>query len=174
MTQAVIIVDHGSRRAESNRMLEEVARLFGERFANEYAIVEPAHMELCEPSIASAYRRCVERGATRIVCLPFFLSYGKHWTRDIPSLLSQAAAGFPGTEYQLVEPLGIDELMLDLLVKRARQSRQPYIGSGKPDPRLDGLPPTERREVCTSCPFKVLPDGTVIDLRRTGARPRLD
>lgn len=168
MSHGVIIVDHGSRRAESNRMLEEVARLFAERFRDEHPIVEPAHMELCEPSIESAYRRCVERSATRIICLPFFLSYGKHWTRDIPSLLSQAAALFPGTTYQLVEPLGIDELMLELLAKRLRESRQPFYGSGRPDPRLEGLPPTERREVCTSCPFRVAPDGTILDTRRTG------
>ena len=31
MKTGIIIVDHGSRRDESNRMLEEVARLFGER-----------------------------------------------------------------------------------------------------------------------------------------------
>lgn len=167
MSHGVIIVDHGSRRAESNRMLEEVARLFAERFRRDHPIVEPAHMELCEPSIASAYRRCVERGAKRVICLPFFLSYGKHWTRDIPSLLAQAAALFPGTSYQLVEPLGIDNLILDLLAKRLGASRQPFYGDGATDPRLAGLPPTERRELCTSCPFRVAPDGTIIDLRRS-------
>ena len=32
MRIGIIIVDHGSRRAESNRMLEELAGLFAERF----------------------------------------------------------------------------------------------------------------------------------------------
>ena len=50
----IVIVDHGSRRDESNAMLEEVARLFGERFRERFEIVEPAHMELAEPSIAAA------------------------------------------------------------------------------------------------------------------------
>jgi sirohydrochlorin ferrochelatase len=169
MTPGIVIVDHGSRRIESNQMLEEVARLFGQRFGATWNIVEPAHMELCEPSIETAYGRCVERGATRVVVVPFFLSFGKHWTRDIPSLLSQAAARFPGTEYQLVEPLGIDELMLDLLAKRATHSREPVLRSGDPDPRIDGLEPTQRREQCTSCPFKVMPDGTILDTRRVSA-----
>jgi sirohydrochlorin ferrochelatase len=166
MTEGIIIVDHGSRRMESNHMLEEVARLFGERFASRYAIVEPAHMELCEPSIETAYGRCVARGATRIRCVPFFLSFGKHWTHDIPSLLSQAADKHPGTEYQLVEPLGIDDLMLDLLAKRAASSDQPIIGSGQPDPRIEGLDPVSPRQQCTSCPFKVQRDGTIVDTRR--------
>src|SRR5215213_10018150 len=80
----IIIVDHGSRRDESNKMLEEVARLFGERFRETYDIVEPAHMELAEPSIATAYAASVKRGATRVVVVPFFLGPGKHWTGDIP------------------------------------------------------------------------------------------
>src|SRR5271168_3657081 len=97
--EGIIIVDHGSRRDESNKMLEEVARLFGERFKQKYDIVEPAHMELAEPSIAQAYAACVKRGATRIVVCPFFLGPGKHWTSDIPRLTAEAAMDHPGTQY---------------------------------------------------------------------------
>ncbi len=119
MKNGIIIVDHGSRRSESNAMLEEVARLFGQRFAEMYDIVEPAHMELAEPSIASAFDKCVTRGATRIVVCPFFLGPGKHWTSDIPRLTAEAAAKHPSTEYHVTMPLGIDELILELLAKRA-------------------------------------------------------
>lgn len=118
MKNGIIIVDHGSRRDESNKMLEEVACLFAERFAQMYEIVEPAHMELAEPSIASAYARCVARGATRIIVCPFFLGPGKHWTGDIPRLTAEAAREFPPTEYHVTMPLGIDDLILELLAKR--------------------------------------------------------
>jgi sirohydrochlorin ferrochelatase len=114
----VIIVDHGSRRGESNQLLEEVAALFGRRFAEIYDIVEPAHMELAEPSIGTAYHKCVERGATRIVVCPFFLGPGKHWTSDIPRLTAEAAKLHPNTEYHVTMPLGIDDLILELLAKR--------------------------------------------------------
>lgn len=120
MTTGIIIVDHGSRRAASNELLEEVARRFAQRFAETCEIVEPAHMELCEPSIASAYSRCVERGATRVVVCPFFLGPGKHWTRDIPALTAAAAADHPQTRYHVTHPLGIDDLILDLLYKRVQ------------------------------------------------------
>src|SRR5947209_2630031 len=65
MPTAIIIVDHGSRRDQSNRMLEEVAALFAQRFEEKYDIVEPAHLEIAEPSVASAYARCVARGRRR-------------------------------------------------------------------------------------------------------------
>jgi sirohydrochlorin ferrochelatase len=118
MRQGIIIVDHGSRRDESNRMLEQLADLFHQRFAERYQIVEPAHMELAEPSIATAYARCVERGAQRVIVCPYFLGPGKHWTQDIPRLTAEAAIKFPETRYHVTPTLGIDDLILDLLEKR--------------------------------------------------------
>src|SRR3954469_22104896 len=114
MKTGIIIVDHGSRLQQSNALLEEVAAQFGKRFAEMYDVVEPAHMELAEPSIATAYAACVKRGATRVVVCPFFLGPGKHWTGDIPRITADAAKAFPGTEYHVTMPLGIDDLILEL------------------------------------------------------------
>jgi sirohydrochlorin ferrochelatase len=116
----IVIVDHGSRLEQSNRMLEEVASLFAERFTSKYAIIEPAHMELAEPSIATAFGKCAARGAKRVVVLPFFLGPGKHWTQDIPRLTAEAAKKYPGVAYHVAPTLGIDDLILDLLNKRLK------------------------------------------------------
>jgi len=119
---AIIIVDHGSRVRDSNDMLERVVTMFSQRFGGRHPIVEPAHMELAEPSIATAYGKCVQRGATRVVVCPFFLGPGKHWTQDIPQLATDAAATHPGTTFTVAKPLGIDDLILDLLAKRAGEA----------------------------------------------------
>jgi len=154
-TTGIIICDHGSRRAQSNDSLKNVVERFATRFAGDCQIVEPAHMELAMPDIFVAYTACVERGATNIVVLPLFLAKGKHWTRDIPSLTGQAAARFPGTTYQIAEPLGIDDLLLDLLKKRFEADNQPTLASGEPDPRLKDTPATDRRIQCSICPFEL-------------------
>ena len=151
----VVICDHGSRRAQSNDSLNELARRFADRFVEDCQIVEPAHMELAAPDIDAAYASCVEKGATHIVVLPLFLAKGKHWTRDIPSLTSQAANRFPDTTYQIAEPLGIDDLLLDLLKKRLDADDQPTLASGESDPRLDSIPATEKRIQCSACPFVI-------------------
>ncbi len=159
---ALIIVDHGSRRPQSNEMLEEVARLFAARYAGEFDVVEPAHMELAMPDIALAYARCVEKGAKEIVLVPFFLAQGKHWTKDIPSLVNQAAEPHVGTSYRIAEPLGIDDLILDLLKKRFDTSGdQPQLRAGEPDPRLADVAPSQRRIQCSTCPFQVTADGVI-------------
>jgi len=153
--KGIIICDHGSRRAQSNDSLKDVTLSFAARFDSDCKIVEPAHMELAMPDISTAYARCVTRGATHIVVLPLFLARGKHWTRDIPSLTSQAAAMFPGTTYQIAEPLGIDELLLDLLKKRLDANDQPTLASGESDPRLKNTSATDKRIQCSTCPFQL-------------------
>ena len=113
----VIVVDHGSRRAESNVMLEELTRsAISDRL--DHDIVEPAHMELAEPSIATAFDRCVERGATTVVIQPYFLLPGKHWNQDIPELAAEAAARHPGVAYLVAAPFGVHPLMADVVSAR--------------------------------------------------------
>lgn len=112
----VVIVDHGSRREGSNRMLETFVRQFAE--ATRYPIVEPAHMELAEPSIATAFDRCVSRGARRVVIMPYFLLPGRHWHQDIPELTCEAAQRHPGVEFLVGSPIGLHPLMTGVIQAR--------------------------------------------------------
>lgn len=134
---AIIIVDHGSRTRESNRLLEEVAARFARRFETQFPIVEGAHMELAEPTMAQAYARCVAQGARRVVICPFFLGPGRHIREDIPRLAREAAAAFPDIEHIVAAPLGADDLILELLFKRLTQSlRRHEVATSKAVARL--------------------------------------
>lgn len=114
----VIIVDHGSRRAESNAMLERFVEEF--RGTQGYSIVEPAHMELAEPSIGTAFDRCVARGAEVVVVCPYFLLPGKHWNHDIPNLTREAAERHPGVRFMVTAPIGLHPMMRDVIDSRIR------------------------------------------------------
>lgn len=116
----VILVDHGSRRDESNQMLLEVVNAY-RKHAN-WQIVEPAHMELAEPSISTAFSRCVDQGANLVVVFPYFLAPGKHWHEDIPRLAAEAAADHPGVCHVVTAPLGLHELMLQIIDERISKS----------------------------------------------------
>lgn len=112
----LIVVDHGSRRAESNAMLEQMVVQVAE--AVPYDIVEPAHMELAEPSIAAAFDACVARGARTVVVSPYFLLPGRHWRQDIPALVEEAAARHPGVTYLVAAPFGLHPLMAEVVDAR--------------------------------------------------------
>ena len=97
-------------------MLLGVVELF--RAETRYPIVEPAHMELAEPSIETAFGRCVERGARRVVVMPYFLLPGRHWDQDIPRLTAQAAEKHPGVEFLVAAPLGLHPMMAQVIRSR--------------------------------------------------------
>jgi sirohydrochlorin ferrochelatase len=115
----IVVVDHGSRHDKSNRLFADLVERF--RQVTPYRIVEPAHMELAEPSLESAFRRCVERGARLIVIHPYFLLPGKHWEQDIPRLAADAARQYPDIHYLVTAPLGLHELMLQVICDRVQQ-----------------------------------------------------
>ena len=116
----VILVDHGSQRDESNVMLVQFVTQF--RAAGSYDIVEPAHMEITEPSIATAFDRCVAHGATHVVVVPYFLGPGKHWDTDIPNLTAEAAANHEGITYQIAAPLGLHSAMIEIVRDRIAET----------------------------------------------------
>lgn len=124
----VILVDHGSRRDESNQLLLQVVEAY--RQQTHWQIVEPAHMELAEPSIATAFGSCVERGAELVVVFPYFLSPGRHWHSDIPALAAKASQQQGGVKFLVTAPLGLHELMLQVIDQRIVHCLQHAKGNG--------------------------------------------
>jgi sirohydrochlorin ferrochelatase len=128
-TTGLVIVDHGSRRPESNDLLLAVAEAY--RQHSGWPIVEPAHMELAEPSIATAFGRCVERGARLVVVFPYFLGPGRHWSEDIPRLAAEAAAPWTerGVQYLVTAPLAWHPLVMQIISERVSQCLDRVTGA---------------------------------------------
>jgi sirohydrochlorin ferrochelatase len=114
---AFLLIDHGSRRAEANVLLDEVVALVRHRLGPQ-AVVEPAHMEIAEPTIAQGFARCVAQGATAIVAHPFMLAPGRHVSEDLPRLLAQAAATHQGVRFVMADSLGAHSGVIDAVVDR--------------------------------------------------------
>lgn len=113
----LLLVDHGSRRAEANAQLDDMAaRVQGLRHD---ALVVAAHMEIAAPDIAAGFASLAERGATRIAVLPYFLGSGRHLTEDIPRLVAAAAANHPGVTWRIGDALGPHHALAELLLARA-------------------------------------------------------
>jgi sirohydrochlorin ferrochelatase len=124
----LVVVDHGSRRPEANRSHEDFIATWPKTAA--VRTVQAAHMELAEPSIATAFDACVAAGATTVVIAPYFLGPGKHWDSDIPALAAAAAARHPGVHYLVAAPLGPHPLLADIVEERAAQCLARAAGRG--------------------------------------------
>ncbi|MBK6575051.1 MAG: cobalamin biosynthesis protein CbiX [Sandaracinaceae bacterium] len=126
MVRALLIVDHGSRVAVANESVGAVATLL--RTKGEYDIVLGAHMELAAPDIATALGDAVRQGAADVTVVPFMLAPGRHATEDIPRLVAEAASQHAGVTWRVTAPLGVHDLLAQLVLERAREAQPP--GSG--------------------------------------------
>ena len=116
---ALLLIAHGSRRAEANADLEFVAA--GMRSRGRFAVVQCAYLELTEPNILAGGELCVAAGATSVVMLPYFLSPGVHVRDDLTAARDELAARFPAVSFVLAEPLGRHPLLIDIVSERASE-----------------------------------------------------
>ena len=115
--RSILIIDHGSTRAEANDMLADVANLL-QQMVGDGVIVRHAHMELAEPSIPNGFADCVRAGATEVVAFPYMLSPGKHVTRDVPRLVAEAAREFPNVEFRVTDAFGVHQKLAEVIAER--------------------------------------------------------
>jgi sirohydrochlorin ferrochelatase len=117
---AVLLIAHGSRHAPANDDLHQLAARFAARA--EHPIVEACFLELAEPDIADGGARCVARGASRVLMVPYFLSAGVHLVRDLTAARDQLQRRHPRVEFRLGPALGPHPLLDDLVAERIRQT----------------------------------------------------
>jgi sirohydrochlorin ferrochelatase len=121
MRTAILLIAHGSREAKANDDLVTLAAELRE--AGPYTIVEPAFLELAEPTIVVAGGRCAAAGAERVVLVPYFLSAGVHVTRDLQNYRESLGRAFPAIEFVLAGPLGPHALLRDIVLQRANEAK---------------------------------------------------
>jgi len=116
---AVLLIAHGSRQQAANNDLHELAARFAA--GGTYPIVEGCFLELAEPDLAAGGGRCVTRGATRVLMIPYFLSSGVHLQRDLTSARDELSRRYPEVEFRLGPSLGPHPLLDDLVAARVRE-----------------------------------------------------
>jgi sirohydrochlorin ferrochelatase len=117
--RGLLLIDHGSRRPEANAQVEDLARRVAALQPQD--LVAVAHLELAQPDIAAGVAVLVERGATEIIGLPYFLGEGRHAQEDVPRMLA-AACTTQAVPWRCGAALGPHNLLARLLLERANVS----------------------------------------------------
>lgn len=117
---AVLLIAHGSREPSANADLHALASRLAA--GGEYPIVEACFLELAEPDIVAGGARCVARGASRVLMVPYFLSAGVHLRRDLTAARATLAALHPSIPFLLGPPLGPHPWLDRLVAERARET----------------------------------------------------
>ncbi len=117
--KALILIDHGSKVNEANKMLEAIADRIKERSNTGFDIIEYCHMELASPTLEDAFSICVNKGADDITVHPYFLVPGRHSKTDIPNMVNDIIGKYPDTKCRISEPLGLHDKLLDVIIERS-------------------------------------------------------
>lgn len=116
MSSAIVLIAHGSRRAEANADLARMAEMLQPRIPEHR--VQIAYLELADPAIPEALENCAAQGARQIHMLPYFLSAGSHVTVDLERFREEFLDRHPEIACSLCPPLGLHPRMVDILLDR--------------------------------------------------------
>lgn len=120
--EAVILLGHGSRVPDAGKDMQRVVERLKEKYG--YDLVEVCFMSRLGPHFPETLEKCVNRGATSVVVVPYFLHEGLHIVLDIPEMLQEEMRRYPQLKLRFGPGFGFDELLVDLVEKRIGETRE--------------------------------------------------
>ena len=117
--QGILVVAHGSRAKETEATLEAIVGMVKAKLPD--TIIECAFMEFSERTIEKGVSALVSKSVTEIKVVPYFLFMGIHMKEDIPNLVAECAAVYPGVKITMAEPLGLDMRLAEIIIDRIVQ-----------------------------------------------------
>ncbi len=112
----ILIVGHGSPRAEAHRRLVALLGPIAKRLGG--APVLPTFFSIARPNIPDQVAELVSRGITRILLMPYFLYTGQHVRHDIPELLDACRREHPKLDIEVLDTLENEPAVEDVVVDR--------------------------------------------------------
>jgi len=104
MKAGLLLFAHGARDARWAEPFEQVAAAV--RAARPAQLVRLAFLEFMAPDIRTAAEQLALEGCTRVEVLPLFLGAGGHVRKDLPPLLDELRAKYPGVAFTLHPAVG--------------------------------------------------------------------
>jgi len=112
--KALLIIAHGSRKAESNIEISELANNIVSK-SNIFDIGEACFLEIAKPSIPEGLKMCVSKNASEILIMPYFLAAGRHVIEDIPQIINEEKMKYPMTSIKSLPYFGSNPDIVDIL-----------------------------------------------------------
>ena len=116
----IILFAHGSSVESANQGVRELAHQVEANGPYDY--VRASFLEQGTPDLIRAVREAAATGRKRLIVLPYFLTLGLHLQRDLPRLVEEVRAGFPGVEIIVGESLEGHPQMVSVLLERAQEA----------------------------------------------------
>ena len=119
--KSLLIVAHGSRKKVSNIEIHQLANNISMKLKS-FPIVEACFLEIAEPSIPQGIEICVQKGASEVLIMPYFLAAGRHVIEDIPNIVDNERAKYPGIAITSLPYFGSSPVIVDILKSLAENN----------------------------------------------------
>jgi sirohydrochlorin ferrochelatase len=118
--RGLVVFAHGSPLGEANNGVRAVTAAVAERGG--YSLAETAFLECAPPDLKQAVASLVERGATSIIVVPFFLTLGIHMQRDLPAIVDEIRRTHAGVDIEIARPMEGHPALVDIVLGRAEEA----------------------------------------------------
>lgn len=124
MSTGVVVFAHGSSVESANQAVRDVARVI----ANDpsFPLVATSFLDGGKPDLPGAVTELLERGAEKILVVPYFLTVGLHLKRDLPELIERIRTERPGLPIEVTPPLDGHPLLGSILRDRAKEGMEQW------------------------------------------------
>lgn len=107
---ALVLFAHGARDSQWAEPFRALRKAVSARRPD--LTVELAFLEIMEPALGDCVARLASAGHQHIVIAPLFLAQGAHLKKDLPRLLKDMSARYPGANFSMLRPIGeVTELL---------------------------------------------------------------
>jgi sirohydrochlorin cobaltochelatase len=115
MKQAMILFAHGARDPRWAAPFERLRDIV--QAALPATAVSLAFLELMSPRLPEAVASLVQNGCTNLSLVPVFLGQGGHVLRDLPLLVDELRATYPGLQLSVAPAVGEDAAVLEAIAR---------------------------------------------------------
>lgn len=116
--KSLLVVAHGSRRPESNDEVRDLVKKMAS-MDHEFKEIKAAFLELADPLIPDGIRLLITNGAREVIVMPYFLSAGRHVTKDIPADVKIVQDEYPDIKIVIAPYLGVSDKIIEILLKQS-------------------------------------------------------
>ncbi|HNX17665.1 MAG TPA: sirohydrochlorin nickelochelatase [Methanoregula sp.] len=128
VSKGMLLVGHGSTMPYNKELIEATGKMIAENTPG--FVVKCGFMNINKPSIKEALLEFKKENIDALVVVPLFLAKGVHIEKDIPGEIGlpegtkKGSFALNGKSIPLVyaDPIGIDPLLAELMVKNAKKA----------------------------------------------------
>lgn len=116
LEKATLIIAHGSKVAETDKIMNQYMEALRQQFPSER--FEKCYLQLMAPLLDDVITALYEDGVKEIIAFPLFLFNGNHIKEDIPQALEALREKHKDLKITFLSNIGFDEKLVTLIGER--------------------------------------------------------